>query len=412
MKSPKTLIKTTLVAAFAAIGLCLGGCGISDFVSSYTTERPVITSVKVFEPATASDAKSDRDVVDAPAPDYISPIGGDYYRSKLNEFEQSVYDELKNGFMSFYESIDITDCSPDIAERCYKAVLADAPDIFWVDTSYQYMITQDRSTVVSIQPDLTYSENEAAATSKKMKTEAKDIIESIPADAASDYQKARYLFEKVSTMLRYDEAMADFQDLGTVFNEKVSVCGGYAKLYQYLCREAGIECVYLIGYADVDGEEILHAWNMLDLDGTICYADATWGDKDEMLPVDFSWMGLTYNSISASHRANDENIVIQEANDPRYEIWAMNSSYYEQYDEQTVLARMIESAGSGESSLVMKFATPEMLDMARNFIKDNSYPATRVYESFPDSFPVAYTEGVYKAYEIKDLNAIKIIWRH
>lgn len=411
MRRPRRIIQSAVIAALFAVCFVASGCGLVDDVSA-NMERPraVITSVKVFEP-NLSLTMSD-EAPEGGGTGYVSPIGGDYYRSKLDASSQAVYDQLRSGFQSFTNDIDIDDCSPEVAEKCYKYVLYDAPEIFWVDTSYQYMITQDRSTVVSIQPDFIYSEGDATEANERLQSEAKSLLGSMPPTCATDYDKARYLFEQVSALLRYDEAMADTQDLGTVIDQKVSVCGGYAKLYQYLCRQAGIDCTYIVGHADVDGEEILHAWNMLDLDGTVCYADATWGDKDEMLPVDLSWLGLTYASMSASHTPLEPGIAVEEANDPRYEIWAMSRSYYEIYDEQTVLARMVESACSGEPSLVMKFATPEALTMAEAFIKDSSYPATHVYECYPEAFPVAYTEGVYKAYKIDDLNAIKIIWRH
>ena len=410
MRYSRGIIQLALSAALAATCVIMAGCsGILSASPIRYEEKHEITSVKVFEPRVLSDTEES---TPAESHDRGETIGKDYYRSKLDSSEQAIYDEILNGFMSFSSSIDITDCAPETAERCYKYVLYDIPEIFWVDTSYQYMITQDRSTVVSIQPDLIDNEESASKKTENIKAQSKMIVDSIPQDAVTDYDKAKYLFEQVADMLRYDEAMADFQDLGTVFDQKATVCGGYAKLYQYLCRESGIGCTYLVGYANVDGEEILHAWNMLDLDGTICYADATWGDKDEMLPVDFAWIGLTYDSIAASHRVLEEGIAITDANDPKYEIWAIDKTYYEVYDEQTVLAKMIESAGSGEPSLIMKFKSPEMFSMAKNFIKDNSYPATEIYERYPDDFPAAYTDGVYKAYEITDLNAIKIIWKH
>lgn len=406
------LLLPSMLLFLAGVGICLFGC--SQMEAPAPTYQ--IKSVKVFEPAynipaqSDESAKADESELEADGQS-DSPISQEYHRGHLTDFEQGVYDELRNGFSAFTSDIDITDCDPDSLARCYKYVLADHPEIFWVDNSYQYMITQDRTRVVSVQPDYIYQSKETEGLRAEIQRQATEIISSMPAEAASDYDKARHIFTMLSDMLIYDEAMADYQDLGMVFTKKTSACGGYSKAYQYICRLAGIETTYLTGYADVNGESILHAWNMQDLDGVVCYADITWGDKEEKLPVDCSWLGLTLDSISLSHHALDESLLI-ESSDPVYEAWTITDSSYAMFDEQTVITKLIESVEKGQPSIVLRFTTPELAEQASQSIKGNPLCATQIYERFPDRFPVAFTEGVYKAYKIDDLNAVKVIWKY
>ena len=393
------------------LGAGLGLCGCSHIVDA--TPSYQIKSVKVFEPAYDLPSQPEEpvkaDMLESADEDGV--LEQEYHRAHLSPSEQEIYDELRNGFSAFTADIDIVDCEPDTLSRCYKYVLADHPEIFWVDNSYQYMITQDRTRVVSVQPDYIYQSKETEGLREEIQRQALEIVSSIPAEAVTDYDKARHIFTKLSDMLVYDEAMADYQDLAMVFTKKTSACGGYSKAYQYICRLVGIETVYLTGYANVNGEQILHAWNMQQLDGVVCYVDITWGDKEERLPVDYSWFGLTLNSISQSHQALEEELLIN-ANDPRYESWTLTNSSYDVFDEQTIITKLIESVEQGQPSIVLKFSTPELAEQASQSIKGNPLCATQIYERFPDRFPVAFTEGVYKAYKIEDLNAVKVIWKY
>ena len=47
-----------------------------------------------------------------------------------------------------------------------------------------------------------------------------------------------------------------------------------------LCSALGIECYYVSG-SSKDDDKASHAWNMLKTDGTVQWADLTWGDIGE-----------------------------------------------------------------------------------------------------------------------------------
>ncbi len=58
---------------------------------------------------------------------------------------------------------------------------------------------------------------------------------------------------------------------GTLVN-RLSVCQGYAKTYQYLLNQLGIEN-YLCS-----SEKLVHVWNIVELDGVYYHVDVTYDD--------------------------------------------------------------------------------------------------------------------------------------
>lgn len=71
---------------------------------------------------------------------------------------------------------------------------------------------------------------------------------------------------------------------GAVVSGK-TVCTGYAKAYKALCDRLDLPCWVVVGASDGEG----HAWNMIQLDGEIFYADCTFFDTSGWIfPLIFS----------------------------------------------------------------------------------------------------------------------------
>ena len=51
---------------------------------------------------------------------------------------------------------------------------------------------------------------------------------------------------------------------------KEAICDGYSKAYDFLCKKAGLETIYVTSF------EQLHAWNMICIDNTWYHIDTTW----------------------------------------------------------------------------------------------------------------------------------------
>ncbi len=103
----------------------------------------------------------------------------------------------------------------------------------------------------------------------------------------------RAAHDYVVACAEYDDALAERSVSGAAFTEEdligrsaygalirgETVCSGYARAFQGLCRAMELPCWTLYGFVDADTpEEGEHVWNMVLLDGEAYYVDCTFDD--------------------------------------------------------------------------------------------------------------------------------------
>ena len=107
--------------------------------------------------------------------------------------------------------------------------------------------------------------------------------------ASTEAEKARLVYAWITQHIAYDvEALKRDRrelDLSTtgVLTSRMTICSGYANLYQSLAKAMGLKSVIVEGYAKGPSylvgqdNEVNHAWNGVKIDGTWYLLDATWG---------------------------------------------------------------------------------------------------------------------------------------
>ncbi len=113
----------------------------------------------------------------------------------------------------------------------------------------------------------------------------KHIVETETDDSMNDAQKAHKLINWVNSKVPYDH---DEYPVGntkennhcdyTVFLNNTAVCDGYARAYDILLHDAGIESYYVSSgkyYDDTTNDDVSHAFNILKLGGRYYLADPT-----------------------------------------------------------------------------------------------------------------------------------------
>jgi transglutaminase/protease-like cytokinesis protein 3 len=63
--------------------------------------------------------------------------------------------------------------------------------------------------------------------------------------------------------------------IGPLF-EGLAVCEGIARAAQFLLKELHVECTYQSGYVKDENTSGYHAWNLVNIDGSIKKMDITW----------------------------------------------------------------------------------------------------------------------------------------
>lgn len=107
----------------------------------------------------------------------------------------------------------------------------------------------------------------------------------VTARVADPFQRVKALHDWQVTRLRYDEASLKGprkpQDAQSVFDARMGVCEGYARLFVELARHAGLRALYVTGEVREEHGALAaigHAWNAVEVQGAWYLLDVTWDD--------------------------------------------------------------------------------------------------------------------------------------
>ncbi len=110
---------------------------------------------------------------------------------------------------------------------------------------------------------------------------AKKVVSEVVDDSMTDIQKVKALHDWVCANTVYgndkEQYLGDHVD-SSVFMDGVAVCEGYAKTYNLLLHESGIDTCFVH-----NGD---HAWNVVKINGEWFHIDTTWDDGEN---VNYNW---------------------------------------------------------------------------------------------------------------------------
>ncbi len=116
-------------------------------------------------------------------------------------------------------------------------------------------------------------------------TSPEAVARYISARVTDPFERVKALHDWVVTRLRYDHASITgprkAQDARSVFDSRLGVCEGYARLLVELGKHSGDRVVYLTGEVREKHGELApvgHAWNAVEVKGAWYLVDATWDD--------------------------------------------------------------------------------------------------------------------------------------
>lgn len=114
----------------------------------------------------------------------------------------------------------------------------------------------------------------------------------------TQYEKAVWLHDWLINNAEYDYTYTNSEADGVLL-KGTGVCDSYSKAYNLLLGACGFQ-----HYDRVTSDEMMHAWNIVEIDGTWCHVDCTWDDpgkgsenhqyfgmSDELIGRDHSWEG-------------------------------------------------------------------------------------------------------------------------
>lgn len=216
----------------------------------------------------------------------------------------AAYDALYAGLAAHKASIPMgsTITPQELSGQVFPAVLSDHPELFYLESSYQYSIMDGK--VYAVIPQ--YSMGGTALTNARALLEQRTalLLRDLP---DGEYEKALELHNRLALTTRYVSTAQD-QNIYGALVEREAVCAGYARAYQYLLQQCGIEAWTVTGTAltPASAQPVAHAWNLVKLNGEWYCTDVTWDDQtnsgdDGLQQVFYAYFNITSAEMGEDH---------------------------------------------------------------------------------------------------------------
>ncbi|AWB46002.1 transglutaminase [Paenibacillus sp. CAA11] len=180
-------------------------------------------------------------------------------------------------------------------DQAVLAALDSDPYIRYIIDRYTY---KWRGTSSAVQVTVTFKYRETPSQTAYVNSHVKQILKKIIKPSMNDHQKVKAIHDWVVLDLKYDTRLKKYTAYeGLTTGE--AVCQGYALLTYKLLQGAGINNKIVEGTAG----DVLHAWNLVKLDGRWYHLDTTWDDPvpDQAGQVSYSYYLLTDSQIGRDH---------------------------------------------------------------------------------------------------------------
>lgn len=369
-----------ILSALLCILLC--GCAAEDVLDDVPKDFRVSGAesedgrgtVHAAQPASSGGSSPEEESAPEPAKEavFLSEAAHEYARQNLSETEQLWYDEIRQQLGAYGKEtkLDREGLKAGLVEedvdRIFQCVLNDHPELFFVE-GYSYTKFTRGDETVSIQFSGTYSMDEETALQRREEIEAAaaEILQGIGEDAG-EYEKVKYVYDTVIQRTDYDINAPDNQNVYSVLVNRRSVCQGYAKAVQYLLNRMGVECTLVLGTVET-GEG--HAWNLVKIDGSFYFLDATWGDASyrmddggmgqyAMPEINYDYLNVTTAELLKTHTINNcvpmPACVSLEAN-----YYYREGALFTAYDKAQVQALFDKTKEQGRTEVTVKCASEE-----------------------------------------------------
>lgn len=324
--------------------LSLTACGISDiketifgkdsndFSDFYNNDISVPSSPSVVLP-------------DTPKTSHTPVAKENYYQySLLSDTDKNLYNDICTAIEKQQNFVDVEkyNLTESNVQDVYHKVVADNPQYFWLSKfmEYSYYTLKDETTITHLILAYTDGEitdefdknNKFVNTADREKIKSQKIAFDNKATAflntisknISIIEKERLIHDFVLKAIKYADKDKDkkltrknymrIYDLYGALVGGSAVCEGYAKLFQYLCCQVGINTTAVYGWSE--GES--HAWNIVKLEKDWYHVDTTWDDgSTDNLPL-YSYFNLTEKELSKDHVIDKEIFPVPNATGTKY----------------------------------------------------------------------------------------------
>ncbi len=259
--------------------------------------------------------------------------------SQLNERGEKLYDAIYKAAMQCEKTATVYEIyQPDEIQKVLNAVRADHPELFWLESGFEYRtetMSYNEKTTVTLTGYGDWSERMLSKQTQEVEAVALGILREAMT-YETDYERAVFVHDYLVNMTTYSFESDERYSIYGCLVDRACVCAGYAKTYQYLLQRLGISCGYTVGEANGGS----HAWNFVELDGAYYWVDVTWDDPISETPeLLHRYCFVTTEMLERTHTISDEeNLFIPVCDTMDCNFYVQEDSYFTAYDDAVTAA--------------------------------------------------------------------------
>ncbi|MEG2428789.1 MAG: transglutaminase domain-containing protein [Oscillospiraceae bacterium] len=195
-----------------------------------------------------------------------------YARDSLAEHLRPEYDKILRATLTLSPTATIKKIKDEELTSIFYAILADNPLIDWLSREYSF-----KKTAYGVEYVLLNYTKTRDVIEKRLAEISKctDKFFANFKDNASEYEKAKYIHDKIINECVYDLAEKEQSELYAVLVKKRATCEGYAKAFQFLTNIKKMKSIVVYGTAKEP-----HAWNKISVDNEYYFVDVTFDDRE------------------------------------------------------------------------------------------------------------------------------------
>ena len=227
--------------------------------------------------------------------DLNSVLADSFYTIGLNEAQLELYYKMPHYLSSVGDYLVPIENDLSLEEARAVAVryYAATPSLYWLGSAKTYYYSNSMKAA--------YIKFNHYDVNKNLFRDKVNAVVNHASELPDDYSKSKYIFEYLCNTLKYDyAALSDKERLSydqsaysAIAGDGLTVCSGYAKAFQLLCEESGVNVISVLG----DN----HLYNYVRIDNWYL-TDVTWSDGNNN-SFDYSYFLIgedTLKSIDSS----------------------------------------------------------------------------------------------------------------
>lgn len=186
-------------------------------------------------------------------------------------------EKILNAIQKVESQVDISEYGINTSAQrdLLDKIIRDNPDIFYT-RGWSYSYSPSTGKVFSIMPEYDYEKSRIESMKAEIEQKLSVAIDRVKEPDMTPLEKVLAVHQYLVLNIEYDERSSTPIESHSIYGALVdgkAVCEGYSELLTVMLdRLGGVESFIVVS------EEMLHAWNMVALDGEYYHIDATWND--------------------------------------------------------------------------------------------------------------------------------------